>query len=197
MQSERYGINDKKGDGSNTDKLVDYYRAIVLVKKDSKIKSVKDLKGKKIAVQDTTSDAGYMFPVVDLKKKGMNVVKDSDLVTVKGHDQGVLSVLNGDTDAAFIFDDARNVVKKDNPDIFKQTRALMYTSKIPNDTIALRKGISAKDSKAIQNAMIKVSKTAEGKKVLNDVYSWAGVAKSKDSNFDIVRDYQKQIEDIK
>ena len=73
----------------------------------------------------------------------------------------------------------------------------MYTSKIPNDTIALRKGISAKDSKAIQNAMIKVSKTAEGKKVLNDVYSWAGVAKSKDSNFDIVRDYQKQIEDIK
>ena len=111
LQSERYGINDKKGDGSNTDKLVDYYRAIVLVKKDSKIKSVKDLKGKKIAVQDTTSDAGYMFPVVDLKKKGMNVVKDSDLVTVKGHDQGVLSVLNGDTDAAFIFDDARNVVK--------------------------------------------------------------------------------------
>ncbi|MGZ9841635.1 phosphate/phosphite/phosphonate ABC transporter substrate-binding protein [Weissella confusa] len=197
LQSERYGINDKKGDGSNTDKLVDYYRAIVLVKKDSKIKSVKDLKGKKIAVQDTTSDAGYMFPVVDLKKKGMNVVKDSDLVTVKGHDQGVLSVLNGDTDASFIFDDARNVVKKDNPDIFKQTRALMYTSKIPNDTIALRKGISAKDSKAIQNAIIKVSKTAEGKKVLNDVYSWAGVAKSKDSNFDIVRDYQKQIEDIK
>ena len=196
LQSERYGINDKKGDGSNTKKLVDYYRAIVLVKKDSKIKSVKDLKGKKIAVQDTTSDAGYMFPVVDLKK-GMNVVKNSDLVTVKGHDQGVLSVLNGDTDAAFIFDDARNVVKKDNPDVFKQTRALMYTSKIPNDTIALRKGISAKDSKAIQNAMIKVSKTAEGKKVLNDVYSWAGVAKSKDSNFDIVRDYQKQIEDIK
>ena len=197
LQSERYGINDKKGDGSNTKKLVDYYRAIVLVKKDSKIKSVKDLKGKKIAVQDTTSDAGYMFPVVDLKKKGMNVVKSSDLVTVKGHDQGVLSVLNGDTDAAFIFDDARNVVKKDNPDIFKQTRALMYTSKIPNDTIALRKGISAKDSKAIQNAMIKVSKTAKGKKVLNDVYSWAGVAKSKNSNFDIVRDYQKQIEDIK
>ncbi|MBC6498315.1 PhnD/SsuA/transferrin family substrate-binding protein [Weissella confusa] len=77
----RKGISAKDSKAI-TDKLVDYYRAIVLVKKDSKIKSVKDLKGKKIAVQDTTSDAGYMFPVVDLKKKGMNVVKDSDLVTV-------------------------------------------------------------------------------------------------------------------
>ena len=196
LQSQRYGVNDKKGDGSNTDKLVDFYRAAVVVKKDSKIKDVKDLKGKSIAVQDTTSDAGYMFPVVDLKNKGVNVVKDSDLVTVKGHDQGVLSVLNGDTDAAFIFDDARTIVKKDNPDVFKDTRVLTYTSKIPNDTIALRKGISKADTKTIQKAMIKVSKTAKGQKIMNDVYSWAGVSKSKDSNFDLVRKYEKQVQKI-
>jgi phosphonate transport system substrate-binding protein len=197
LQSQRYGINDKKNDGSDTDKLVDYYRALVLVKKDSGIKNAKDLKGKKIAVQNPTSDAGYMFPVVDLNKKGMNVIKDSDLVTVKGHDQGVISVLNGDTDAAFIFDDARNLVKKDNADAFKDTRVLEYTAKIPNDTITLRKGISKADTKTIQNAMLKVSKTDKGKKIMKDVYSWAGVSKSKDSNFDTVRKYQKQVEDIK
>ena len=197
LQSQRYGINDKKNDGSDTDKLVDYYRALVVVKKDSGIKNVKDLKGKKIAVQNPTSDAGYIFPVVDLKKKGMNVVKNSDLVTVKGHDQGVISVVNGDTDAAFVFDDARNLVKEDNPDVFKDTRVLKYTTKIPNDTITLRKGVSKADSKTIQKAMIKVSKTDKGKKVMKDVYSWAGVTKSKDSNFDTVRKYQNNVEDIK
>lgn len=197
LQSQRYGINDKKNDGSDTDKLVDYYRALVVVKKDSGIKNVKDLKGKKIAVQNPTSDAGYIFPVVDLKKKGMNVVKNSDLVTVKGHDQGVISVVNGDTDAAFVFDDARNLVKEDNPDAFKDTRVLKYTTKIPNDTITLRKGVSKADSKTIQKAMIKVSKTDKGKKVMKDVYSWAGVTKSKDSNFDTVRKYQNKVEDIK
>ncbi len=197
LQSQRYGINDKKNDGSDTDKLVDYYRALVVVKKDSGIKNVKDLKGKKIAVQNPTSDAGYIFPVVDLKKKGMNVVKNSDLVTVKGHDQGVISVVNGDTDAAFVFDDARNLVKEDNPDVFKDTRVLKYTTKIPNDTITLRKGVSKADSKTIQKAMIKVSKTDKGKKVMKDVYSWAGVTKSTDSNFDTVRKYQNKVEDIK
>lgn len=197
LQSERYGINDKKNDGSNTDKLVSYYRAMVLVKKDSKIKSIKDLKGKKIAVQDTTSDSGYLFPAVDLYNKGVNIFKGgTQLVTVKGHDQGVLSVLNGDTDAAFIFDDARNIVKADNPSVFKKTKALMLSSKIPNDTIALRKGVSKKDAKTIQKAMIKVSKTTQGKKILNDVYSWAGVAKSKDSNFKVVRQYSAQLEKL-
>ncbi len=197
LQSERYGINDKKNDGSNTDKLDSYYRAMVLVKKDSKIKSIKDLKGKKIAVQDTTSDSGYLFPAVDLYNKGVNIFKGgTQLVTVKGHDQGVLSVLNGDTDAAFIFDDARNIVKADNPSVFKKTKALMLSSKIPNDTIALRKGVSKKDAKTIQKAMIKVSKTTQGKKILNDVYSWAGVAKSKDSNFKVVRQYSAQLEKL-
>lgn len=197
LQSERYGINDKKNDGSNTDKLVSYYRAMVLVKKDSKIKSIKDLKGKKIAVQDTTSDSGYLFPAVDLYNKGVNIFKGgTQLVTVKGHDQGVLSVLNGDTDAAFIFDDARNIVKSDNPNVFKETKALMLSSKIPNDTIALRKGVSKKDAKTIQKAMIKVSKTEKGKKILNDVYSWAGVAKSKDANFKVVRQYSAQLEKL-
>ncbi len=198
LQSERYGINDKKGDGSSTKKLVDYYRAMVLVKKDSKIKNIKDLKNKTIAVQNTTSDAGYIFPIVDLDKKGMNVIKKSKLVTVKGHDQGVLSVLNGDTDAAFVFDDARNIVKKDQKNVFKKTRVLKYTAKILNDTITLRKGVSKKDAKAIQKAMLKVANhSKKGKQVMHDVYSWDGVAKSKDSNFDIVRTYQKDLENIK
>ncbi|MCM0582525.1 phosphate/phosphite/phosphonate ABC transporter substrate-binding protein [Weissella diestrammenae] len=197
LQSQRLGLKDDNT-GANTDKLVNYYKAMVLVRKDAKINSIKDLKGKKIAVQDTTSDAGYMFPAIDLKKKGVNILKNNtQLVTVKGHDQGVLSVLNHDTDAAFVFDDARNIVKKDNPDVFKQTKVLMYTAKIPNDTISLRKGISKKDAKTIQNAMISVSKSKTGKQVMNDVYSWAGVTKSKDSNFDIVRQYHQAVEDMK
>lgn len=193
LQAARYGVkNDNTGD--KTDKLVDNYDAMVIVKKDSNIKSVKDLKGKKIAVQGPTSDAGYIFPAVELNKKGVNVIKDSTLVQVKGHDQGVLSVLNGDTDAAFIFGDARNIVKKDQPDVFNKTRILYTTSGIPNDTISLRKGISSSDSEKIKKAMEKISKTDEGKQVLHDVYSWDGVIDSKDSNFDIVRKYQSQLQ---
>jgi phosphonate transport system substrate-binding protein len=198
LQSQRFGIDPSNNDGAATDKLSDTYRGMVLVREDSDIKSPEDLKGKSIAVQNTTSDAGYIFTAVDLNKDdNLNVVKDAKLITVKGHDQGVLSVLNGDTDAAFMFEDARNVVKKDQPDVFKNTRVVKFTQPIPNDTITLRAGISEFDAKRIQDAMLKIfNENAEGKKVMEEVYSWSGVTKSKDSNFDIVREYQKYIDDM-
>ena len=56
-------------DGSPNKQLVDDYKSEILVKKDSDIKSLKDLKGKKIALQDVTSTAGYTFPLATLKRR--------------------------------------------------------------------------------------------------------------------------------
>ncbi len=61
-------------------KLVDSYKSEILVKKDSKIKSLKDLKGKKIALQDVTSTAGYTFPLAMLTEAGINATKDMKIV---------------------------------------------------------------------------------------------------------------------
>ncbi|CAH1851078.1 phosphate/phosphite/phosphonate ABC transporter substrate-binding protein [Convivina intestini] len=196
LQSTRFGIKDDNT-GDSTGKLTDRYHAIVIVGKDSNIKTAKDLKGKKIAVQGPTSTAGYVFPAVELNQKGINITKESTLVQVKGHDQGVLAVLKGDTDATFIFGDARNVLKKDRPDVFDKTRILYTTSAIPNDTVTLRKDITASDSHKIKQAMKEIATTPDGKKVLHDVYAWQGVADSNDSNFDTVRSHNKLMERIR
>lgn len=60
---------------------------------------MEDLKGKTIATQDVTSSAGYVWPVAEMKKAGIDINTDVTTVQVKGHDQAVLSVLNGDVDA--------------------------------------------------------------------------------------------------
>jgi phosphonate transport system substrate-binding protein len=39
---------------------------------------------------------------------------------------------------AAVFNDARNTVKKDQPNVFKDTRILKLTQAIPNDTISVR-----------------------------------------------------------
>ena len=54
------------------------------------------------------------IPTCDVKKAGINATKDMKIVNVKGHDQAVISLLNGDVDAAAVFNDARNTVKKTN-----------------------------------------------------------------------------------
>ena len=195
LKAERYDVNE---DGSPSKKLVDDYKSEILVKKDSGINNIKDLKGKKIALQDVTSTAGYTFPLVTLKKEaGIDATKDMKIVNVKGHDQAVISLLNGDVDAAAVFNDARTVVKKDQPNVFKDTKILKLTKPIPNDTISVRPDMDKKFQDKLKKAFKEISKTKKGHKIISEVYSHEGYVDTKDSDFDIVRQYEKAVHDMK
>lgn len=194
LQAERYGYDEPSGKMNKT--LMDKYRAMVVVKKGSKIKSWKDLKGKKIAVQESSSTSGYVYPVAELYKKGLNVVKDSTLTQVQGHDQSVLAVYNGDVDAAFVFADARNIAAKDTPQVMKDVVPIYFTKWIPNDTISVRSDMSQAYRTKLKKAFKNLLKTEKGKKIMSSIYSHMGYKDSKDSNFDVIRDYEKTIEKV-
>ena len=195
LKAQRYGVNE---DGSNSKKLVDDYKSEILVKKDSGINSLKDLKGKKIALQDVTSTAGYTFPISTLKEEaGIDATKDMKIVNVKGHDQAVISLLNGDVDAAAVFQDARTIVKKDQPNVFKDTKIIKLTEPIPNDTISVRPDMDKAFQDKLKKAFKDIAKTKEGHKIISEVYSHEGYTDAKDSDFDIVRKYEKQVQDMK
>lgn len=189
LQAMRYDYDEPSGK-QNPNKLDSKYQSMIIVRKNSKIKSIKDLKGKKIAIQDPTSTTGYILPVAELYKKGINVVKDDNLVNVKGHDQGVVSVLNGDTDAAFVFKDARNLVAKDEPNVFKEVKPIYFTKKVPNDTISVRSNMSSAFRKKLAKSMKEIVKTKEGAKILNNIYDHYGYKDAKDSDYNIIREYQ-------
>ena len=189
LQAMRYDYDEPSGK-QNPNKLDSKYQSMIIVRKNSKIKSIKDLKGKKIAIQDPTSTSGYILPVAELYKKGINVVKDDNLVNVMGHDQGVVSVLNGDTDAAFVFKDARNLVAKDEPNVFKEVKPIYFTKKVPNDTISVRSDMSSAFRKKLAKSMKEIVKTKEGAKILNNIYDHYGYKDAKDSDYNIIREYQ-------
>lgn len=192
LQAQRYGVNK---DGSNNDKLVKSYKSQFVVKKDSGIKSLKDMKGKKIALQDVTSTAGYTYPVAELLKESINPINDMKITNVKGHDQAIIALLNGDVDVAVTFQDARNIVKKDQPNVFKDTEVVELTEDIPNDTISVRSDMDDKFRDKLKKAFKDIAKTKEGHKIVSEVYSHEGYVDSKDSEFDIVREYGKKVND--
>ncbi|WP_248930118.1 phosphate/phosphite/phosphonate ABC transporter substrate-binding protein [Paenibacillus hamazuiensis] len=190
LQAQRFGVDDATG--QPTKDLVDFYKSMIIVKADSPIKDIKDLKGKKIAWQDVTSSAGYIYPAILLKKNGIDPDKDVTGITVKGHDKGVLAVLNGDVDAAAVFQDIRAQMK-DVPDAVQKTRVLSFTDKIPNDTISVRSDMSQAWRDKISQAFIDLGKNEDSRKILVDIYSHQGYVKGDDKNFDIVRQAAKEI----
>ncbi len=190
LQAQRYGVND---DGSPTEELVDSYKSIFIVKADSDIQSVEDLKGKKIGYQNVTSSAGFVWPAATLMEADIHPLEDVEPVTLKGHDQAIISLLNGEIDAAVTFQDARNIVVNDYEDVFEETRVLEFTEPIPNDTIAIRPEISDDMKDKITQAFIEIGKDEEGQEIIRDIYSHEGYVESQDSNFDIVREYEDKV----
>jgi phosphonate transport system substrate-binding protein len=77
-----------------------WYAAQFLVQRDSDIKDIKDLAGKKWAIPDLGSTSGYLYPEVQLKEAG---VEPGEVVEAGGHPQAVLAVYNGDVDFATSF----------------------------------------------------------------------------------------------
>ncbi|MFC0330058.1 phosphate/phosphite/phosphonate ABC transporter substrate-binding protein [Paenibacillus sepulcri] len=191
LQAQRFGVDDNTG--APTAELVDFYKSMIIVKADSDIKEVKDLKGKRIAYQDVTSSAGYVWPAGKLMDNGIDPLSDVTPVTVKGHDQGVIALLNGDVDAAAIFQDARNTVLKDYPDVFKDTRVLAFTEPIPNDTVTVRSDMNADWTAKIQQAFIDIGTDPEGHNIIKEIYTHEGYVKSDDSVFEIVRQYGEKV----
>lgn len=191
LQATRFGVDDATG--QPTKELVDYYKAMILVKADSPIKTIKDLKGKKLGWQGVTSAAGYVYPGYMLKKEGIDPQTDVQPTQFQGHDKAVIALLNGQVDAVGVFQDIRANMTKDYPDAFKQTRVLGYSDKIPNDTIAVRNDMDKDWRKKIQDAFIAIGNDPEGQKVIYDVYTHKGYKVSEDSAFDIVRSVNKEM----
>ena len=80
------------------------FSALIVVKQDSDIKTIEDLRGKKVACVDfETAAAGCVFQIYHLQQQGINPFQDfAEFVENKSQDNIVLAVLNGTMDAGFI-----------------------------------------------------------------------------------------------
>ncbi|WP_366139517.1 phosphate/phosphite/phosphonate ABC transporter substrate-binding protein [uncultured Marinococcus sp.] len=190
LQAQRYGVND---DGAETDELVDYYLSQFVVDADSDMESIEDLKGKRVAYQNTTSSAGFVWPAAEMMDAGLKPLEDVEPVTVTGHDQAIVSLLNDDVDAAVTFQDARNTVSEDYESVFEDTKILEYTEKIPNDTVSIRPEIEGDIRQDIADAFISLGENDESQEIIRDIYSHEGYVESEDSNFDVVREYEDKV----
>ena len=75
------------------------------------MKDLKDLKHKKVGLQDVESTSGYIYPLASLKDKGVSL-NDIHTKQIKGYDQALIALLNNDVDAVATYQDARADLKK-------------------------------------------------------------------------------------
>lgn len=179
----------------------------VFITADPNIKSIADLKGKKFAFVDTLSSSGYLYPIAALKNAGLVTgtppnaeafFGSGNVVFAGGHDRVVTAVYNGQVSAGAVFGgpldtltgkptDARFLVEGTFKDVYQKVRIIGESNLIPNDTVSVRKGLSPDMVKQIQQGLIELSTTAEGKRLLTSLYTIDGLVPVNDAFYDPLR----------
>ncbi len=171
-----------------------FYRGQILVRADSDIKTLADLKGKNFAYVDPASTSGHLYPKTLLMKKGFNPETFFKQSRFAGsHNAVVLSVMKGEVDAGATYEGARAAVAKSFPQVYKNLRVLAYTPQIPNDTICARKGLKQSIKEKIREGLLTVSKSAEGAKLMKQAYGISGLM-DLDGMFNSVRDARRWLD---
>jgi phosphonate transport system substrate-binding protein len=84
--------------------LSGYHVWLIAGAKDDRIKTVADLKGKRVAHVSQTSNSGHQAPVYYFSRMGVVPGKDYTIAFSGKHDSSALGVVNGDYDAAVVAD---------------------------------------------------------------------------------------------
>jgi phosphonate transport system substrate-binding protein len=165
-----------------------YYTAQIIVRADSGIKSLADLRGKAMCWVDPLSTSGYLMPRILLKANGVDPDQDfAQVMNAGSHSDVVRAVYNGDCDAGATYVDARSAVEMDMPDVKEKVVVLATTAKIPNDNVSVVKDLPADLKEKIRQALLEIAASEEGKQALQTVYGIEGLEKVDDSFYDEFR----------
>jgi phosphonate transport system substrate-binding protein len=179
------------------------YRSQIIVRADSGITTVEQLRGKKFAFVDAASASGFLYPNAMLAGMGIDYrTFFSNTIFAGGHDKVVIAVYNKQVDGGATFGnnvdngpptDARTLTSSTLPDVMQAVKPIGQTDPIPNDTVSVRKGLDDNLVKLLRDGLAYVQSTPDGQKALKDLYGIDGLGPAEDKDYDSVRTAAKAL----
>ena len=182
-----YDENEQPISGSTANS----FKGEVLVRADSDMTGLADLKGKTIATLSASSASGYIYPVAEMKDLGIDPTTDCTIVTVNDIPSEITAVLNGQADAAFVFEGARYVFssKFENNDLFTDLKVLYLTEgDIPNDAIAVLPTMSEEMQEKVKEVFLNMANDEDGKEAMT-MWGHTAYTEADEAAYDTIEAY--------
>ena len=140
------------------------YYTYFVVKKDSKLKNFKDVKGKILSLNTIGSTSGDLIPQVELSKINL-AIKNKDhfknVFYAGSHDACLLSVLNNQADVCGMSSRNFEARLEDGTIKSKDIRIIHKSDRVPPPPLAYSKLIPEEDRKKIKRAVLEAHKHGE------------------------------------
>jgi len=153
------------------------YPLQLLVRANSGIAALKDLRGKRVALVGSAATPASLAVFAQVRKDTGTDPKTFFAQTIyQGHDAtAVLAMYQGQVEDAVVIIDARDAVEKTFPDVKRATTRIAIVGPVPNDGLSTRRGLPADVRDKVEKALIDYAKTDEGKKALKALYPIDGL----------------------
>lgn len=154
-----YRIFGKMGDD-------EVFRGIILVPKDSTVREVTDLKGKKVAYPAQTALAATMMPQYFFQTHGIDVNRDIENIYVGSQESSIMNVLRGHVAAGVTWSVPWQAFSNEHPDIASQLRVQWQTEPLLNNGWVVRNDVPAAITEEFARLLFSLQDSEQGKAIL-------------------------------
>jgi len=149
-------------DGTST------YHGLIFVRKDSGIKSVKDMRGKRFAFVDKATTAGYLLPVWYFHKAGIKNYQTylKEVYFTGTHEDAIYDVLSGKADIGAAKNTVFERLAATDSRIKSELVILEKSPDVPENGLAVRKDLDGILKEKLKQGLLNMDRDPDGQKVL-------------------------------
>lgn len=130
----------------------DIFRGIIITHRDSPIRTLNDLKGKRVMVVSFKSAGGFLAQKLFLYENKIDVLRDLTLIEGKRQEEVILNVYRKKVDAGFVRESALDVLKEEID--LEKLRILVNTPYIANWPFAATRNTDSKIIAMVQSSLL-------------------------------------------
>jgi phosphonate transport system substrate-binding protein len=141
-----------------------HFRSVIFVARDSPLRRLEELRGKRVALGSKHSTLSSQVPVYQLLQAGVTLDDLSGHEHLRNHENVLLGVEYGDFDAGAVAEEVFEQYAKQGG-----IRALAYSQELSTHLFVTRKDLPQPLQQALQQALFRLGSAAEGKAVLQAI----------------------------
>ncbi len=173
------------------------FRGEIICRADNpNIKTLADLKGKRLIAVDPASAGGYLYPWGLILDSGLRKEDFKEITFAPGpggkQEKVVMAVYSGKYDAGLIREGTLNILR--NKIDLKKIRVLAYSPWYPGWVYAARRGLNPAIVEKIKKALLALNMSNPGDRTILEKARFVKVIPAKDSDFNEVRRLAKIVE---
>ncbi|MDG4866611.1 phosphate/phosphite/phosphonate ABC transporter substrate-binding protein [Guyparkeria sp. 1SP6A2] len=158
-QQRGYRVIAKMGDDHN-------FRGIILVRRDSEIDSVEDLRGGSISYPARTALAATMMPQYFLHQQGLDVSREVDNRYVGSQESAIMNVYLGETDAGATWPPPWRALSSERPELAEALEIRWQTDPLPNNSVMVHERIDDSLAQRVALLLDQLHERQEGDRIL-------------------------------